>query len=165
MDYLLTQEEIYNTIHKIPMSKYAIILKSTKNEYQYNHQVKIMERHALLEAQLEKVQGMIADMEAECEARLKEQSVIHSMQLEQLNTKYEKMQEWYDAALDWREMEIQRARKETARNMLDDILKNKFTVESMIRNRNGHREVVDVVIIRLIKNDIVDLKSKYGIEE
>ena len=84
MDYLLTQEEIYNTIHKIPMSKYAIILKSTKNEYQYNHQVKIMERHALLEAQLEKVQGMIADMEAECEARLKEQSVIHSMEIEQV---------------------------------------------------------------------------------
>ena len=66
------------------MSKYAIILKSTKNEYQYNHQVKIMERHALLEAQLEKVQGMIADMEAECEARLKEQSVIHSMEIEQV---------------------------------------------------------------------------------
>ena len=108
---------------------------------------------------------LIKEIELECEARLKEQSVIHSMQLEQLNTKYEKMQEWYDAALDWREMEIQRARKETARNMLDDILKNKFTVESMIRNRNGHREVVDVVIIRLIKNDIVDLKSKYGIEE
>ena len=84
MDYLLTQEEIYNTIHKIPMSKYAIILTSTKNEYQYNHQVKIMERHALLEAQLEKVQGMIADMEAECEARLKEQSVIHSMEIEQV---------------------------------------------------------------------------------
>ena len=80
MDYLLTQEEIYNTIHKIPMSKYAIILTSTKNEYQYNHQVKIMERHALLEAQLEKVQGMIADMEA-----------------------------WYDQALDWRELEVKRA--------------------------------------------------------
>ena len=80
MDYLLTQEEIYNTIHKIPMSKYAIILESTKNEYQYNHQVKIMERHALLEAQLEKVQGMIADMEA-----------------------------WYDQALDWRELEVKRA--------------------------------------------------------
>jgi len=107
---------------------------------------------------------LIKEIELECETRLKEQSVIHSMQLEQLNTKYEKIQEWYDAALDWREMEIQRARKETARNMLDDILKNKFTVESMIRNRNGHREVVDVVIIRLIKNDIVDLKSKYGIE-
>ena len=107
---------------------------------------------------------LIEELNTECEARLKEQSVIHSMQLEQLNTKYEKMQEWYDAALDWREMEIQRVRKETARNMLDDILKNKFTVESMIRNRNGHREVVDVVIIRLIKNDIVDLKSKYGIE-
>jgi hypothetical protein len=103
MDYLLTQEEIYNTIHKIPMSKYAIILKSTKNEYQYNHQVKIMERHALLEAQLEKVQGMIADMEAECEARLKEQSVIHSMEIEQVKkeTAQEIFSEIEDRFAEW----------------------------------------------------------------
>ena len=103
MDYLLTQEEIYNTIHKIPMSKYAIILTSTKNEYQYNHQVKIMERHALLEAQLEKVQGMIADMEAECEARLKEQSVIHSMEIEQVKkeTAQEIFSEIEDRFAEW----------------------------------------------------------------
>ena len=151
------------------MNKAPIIQPIFVSETEYQHNIEISAWDIATEAQRdsdhEYYMKLIKEIELECEARLKEQSVIHSMQLEQLNTKYEKMQEWYDAALDWREMEIQRARKETARNMLDDILKNKFTVESMIRNRNGHREVVDVVIIRLIKNDIVDLKSKYGIEE
>jgi hypothetical protein len=59
--YLLTPEEITDSIDKIPVSEYAKILEVTKDEYQYKIRIKYMEIEKILESQLNKAYPLIRE--------------------------------------------------------------------------------------------------------